>query len=344
MAQFYPMSGRIDTVTSDSATLPASLAVAFDQPWSVLPTAFLERLPEVVPAAQLTAVLQSFTKPRPTTFRVNRLKTTAAELQAELTADGFEVEPVSWYTEAFILRSRSLRELTEHPAYLAGRLYVQSLSSMIPPLVLAPQPSESVLDIAAAPGSKTTQMAMMMGNTGQIVANDTSLVRLYKLQANLKMQGVDNVVTRRGLGQALWTDFPGVFDRALVDVPCSMEGRFNTAKPKTWSNWSPKKVKELSLRQRSLLRSAVSATQPGGVIVYSTCTLSPEENEGVIEWILKKEPTLSVEPIQIAGLVTQPPLKHWKKQVFSPGVANSVRILPTELMEGFFVACLRKAS
>lgn len=311
----------------------------------MLPAAFLERLPQVVPVDQLPDVLDTFTRSRPTTLRANTLKTTATELQSELMTAGFELEPVPWYDQAFVLRNRSLFELTQHPAYSEGKFYVQSLSSMLPPLVLSPQSGEAVLDIAAAPGSKTTQMAMMMANEGQIVANDASLVRLYKLQANLKTQGVTNVTTRRGLGQQLWQEFPNVFDKALVDVPCSMEGRFNTAKPKTWSTWSPKKIKELALRQRSLLRAAVSATQPGGVIVYSTCTLSPEENEGVIEWLLKKEAgKIVVDPITISGLTLAPALKSWQQKAFSAEVALTARIFPSALMEGFYVAKLRKVA
>jgi tRNA (cytosine49-C5)-methyltransferase len=245
----------------------------------------------------------------------------------------------------FTLLNPSLSQLSEHELYTQGHLYVQSLSSMLPPLVLDPQPGDSVLDIAAAPGSKTTQMAAMMQNQGKILANDTSLVRLYKLQANLKIQGVKNVSTRRGLGQPLWQEFPEVFDKSLVDVPCSMEGRFQCDKPKTWANWSPKKIKELSLRQRALLRSAVSATKPGGVIVYSTCTLSPEENEMVVEWLLKKENgRVELEEIDIPNAPFSPALQNWKHIVFEEQMKLTKRILPSESMEGFFIAKFRKTT
>jgi 16S rRNA (cytosine1407-C5)-methyltransferase len=228
-------------------------------------------------------------------------------------------------------------------AYTDGWLYVQSLSSMVPPLVLQPQPGERILDLTAAPGSKTTQMATLMENQGEILANDTSLVRLFKLQANLNTQGVTNTTTRRSSGQDLWQAFPEYFDRTLVDVPCSMEGRFLCSVPKTYENWSPKKNKELVLRQRALLRSAVSATKPGGVIVYSTCTLSPDENEGVVDWLLKKEGTaIEVEAISVPGLPVTQPITHWKHKVFASAIAKTVRILPSSTMEGFYVAKLRK--
>lgn len=313
-------------------------------PWSVLPAAFLDRLTLLVPdEAQRLVILHSFEQRRPSTFRVNTLKATVDEVFSELTAAGFELEPVEWLPGAFTLRNRTQRELTEHEIYNDGKIYLQSLSSMIPPLVLEPQPGEVVLDLTAAPGSKTTQMAAMMQNAGQIVANDASLVRTYKLQANLEMQGVVNTNTRRGLGQDLWRQFPEVFDKTLVDVPCSMEGRFLYDQPKTYENWSPKKNKELAQRQRMLLRSAVSATKPGGVIVYSTCTLSPDENELALAWLLHKEgDAIEVLPFELAGSPLSPALTEWEGKSLPDQIAHARRIYPTAEMEGFFVAKLRK--
>ena len=312
--------------------------------WEVLPVAFLERLKEIVSPSQFEAVAACFCQSRPTTLRVNTLKTTASKLQSQLIVDGIQLTPVSWYPQAFILDpSISLRTVTDHPLYTQGFFYVQSLSSMIPPLVLDPQPGEQVLDVAAAPGSKTTQMAMMMHNEGLIFANDLSTIRLYKLQANLDMQGVTIVKTRRGRGEELWKLFPEQFDKTLVDVPCSMEGRFQCDKPKSWENWSPKKVKELGMRQRGLLRAAISATKPGGTIVYSTCTLSPEENEMVVDWLLKKEKgKVILENIHIPGLEMTPALPSWQKKQFHPEITKARRIVPSAEMEGFFVAKLKK--
>src|SRR6185503_4177192 len=135
----------------------------------------------------------------------------------------------------------------------------------------------------------------LMENRGQIIANDMSRVRLYKLAANLKTLGVTNVTTMHMRAQDLWRKFPNVFDKVLADVPCSLEGRFLTTNPKTYKNWSVKKIKILSDHQKHILRSAVSAAKPGATIVYSTCTLAPEENEEVVDWILKKDPSLSLK-------------------------------------------------
>jgi 16S rRNA (cytosine1407-C5)-methyltransferase len=308
-----------------------------------LPPDFLARLPHIVPADQLNAVLMSFTR-RPTTFRVNPLKSTREELLEKLTAAGFQVESVPWYTDAFILRNKSKAELIATSMYKNGELYVQSLSSMIPPLVLAPQPGDSVCDLTAAPGSKTTQMAAMMRNTGEIIANDRSKIRLHKLVANLKLQGVTNVRTRLMNGEELWKKFPAHFDKVLVDAPCSLEGRFEAGNAKSFGDWSLRKVDFLSKIQAHLLRSAVTMTKPGGVIVYSTCTLSPEENEGVIDWLLEKEPgAVQVVPIDFPLPNARPGLSEWQGKRFAGEMAKTMRIIPSETLEGFFVAKLKRS-
>ncbi len=311
--------------------------------WQELPEQLRERLMAIVPEDKHEQVQSALLTGRPTTLRVNRLLAEVAPVVAALESDGFQLEPVPWYPEAFILRSKTIGELTEHPIYTAGKIYVQGLSSMVPVLAMQPQPGDQVLDVAAAPGSKTTQMAVKMGNEGTIIANDISRIRLYKLAANLKMQGVTNVQTFQGQGHDLWRKLAPIFDKALVDVPCSMEGRIRVDRLKTYDRWSLKKIKELAQRQKGLLRSAITLTKPGGVIVYSTCTLAPEENEGVIDEIVRRLPNqVAVEPIDIPGLELDAPLSAWQNQTYDPSVSHTRRIFPSATMEGFFVAKLRR--
>jgi tRNA (cytosine49-C5)-methyltransferase len=307
-----------------------------------LPTDFLDKLTRFIPPEKLTSVYESFVqKPFPA-FRVNTLKTTQSDLKRDLIAAGFLLEEVSWYNNAFLLKNKSLRELTDTDLYREGRLYIQNLSSMVPVLVLNPQPDERVLDLAAAPGSKTTQMACFMQNQGEIVANDISKNRLYMLKRNLKEQNVQNTKVICSPGQRLWKNYPEYFDKTLVDAPCSMEGRFHIQNPETYQSWSQKKVKELARRQQHLLRSAISATRPHGVIVYSTCTFSPEENEGVIEWILAKEAgNIELEPLSIEHLNYEAGMTTWEKKV-DTRLKYTARILPSQTMEGFFIARIRK--
>ena len=308
-----------------------------------LPQEFLSRLASLLHPKQYDAVVTALSSDRPTTFRVNRLKTTPEVLLPALETQGFAVSLVPWSSDAFILTQGTLRALSETPQYRNGELYVQSLSSMLPPLILNLQPGERVLDIAAAPGSKTTQMASLMDNHGEIIANDTSRTRIYRLKANMALQGASIAHVSRDDGRAIWKRYPEYFDKALVDVPCSMEGRFNTQDPKTYQDWSLKKVKDLSHLQRWLLRSAISATRPGGIIVYSTCTMSPEENEEVIDWVLAKERgNVIVEDVRLSGAVFDPAILVWNAKKFDTSIGKSARIYPTNLMEGFYIAKLKK--
>lgn len=307
------------------------------------PEAFIERLYELLPRETADTVLEACSHPRPTTLRLNPLRASRAQLLDVFTRHGIAVQPVAWWDMAFVVTEAPLRQLTDLDEYKRGWFYVQSLSSMIPPLVLEPHPGEKILDITAAPGSKTTQIAAMMENSGQIVANDNSHIRIYKLKANLETQGVTNTVVTNRPGQIFWQDYPEYFDRTLVDVPCSMEGRFISTDPKSYTHWSTKKIKELAERQRFLLRAAISATKPGGVIVYSTCTLAPEENEAILDWIIRKEAdAISVERVALSGIEGYPPVESWHGKTYHPDVRHALRLLPDPTREGFFVARLRK--
>jgi 16S rRNA (cytosine1407-C5)-methyltransferase len=300
---------------------------------SPLPEAFVERLKTQFPSQISTSILHSYTLRKKTSIRINTLVSTRDEVTKVLKDVGIKFTDVPWYKDALIVEEKTARDLTELEIYKKGLFYIQSLSSMIPILVLNPQPNETVLDMAAAPGSKTTQLAAAMENTGTIIANDPSSSRTFKLKNNLEMQHVTNTEIISKDGQSLWRDYPEHFDKVLIDVPCSMEGTFSCLEPSSYKYWSPKKVKQLAKMQKWLLRSAVSATKPGGVIVYSTCTLSEDENEKNIEWILEKEKnSLQLENISIPGISSYPTL------------LGTLRILPSETMEGFFVAKLRKVA
>lgn len=320
----------------------------------MLPTDFVQRVKEIVPNEWQQNVFEAYKTNRSTTFRANTLKISGDALVTELDRLQIPAERVSWYCDAFILLGDDSRVLTESSLYNEGKIYVQSLSSMIPALILNPEPGELVLDLCAAPGSKTTQMAAMMENQGLIIANDLSTVRIYKLAHNLKLQGVTNVKTRRGKGEELWKEVKRrqPFDRVLADVPCSLEGRFSELDLKTYDGWSEKKVVDLAQRMRYLLWSAVQSAKPGGTIVYSTCTMSPEENEGVVDWVLKKERG-AVELVDTYGLIDglvgsthdvlyAHGLTTWRNETYDSELYNSCRIFPDILMEGFFVAVLKR--
>ena len=315
-----------------------------NKPKRSLPQAFLEKLKKIVLVNQWDKTLKTFSAEKPTTFRVNSLKFSPSSLKETLEPQGFKVENVPWYKEAFILRKGKQKDLERTELYSSGKIYVQGLSSMIPPLVLGPKPGEKVLDLAAAPGSKTTQLAALMGNQGQVVANDENPVRLEKLKANLQRQGATNVeLLEAGDGGLVWKDRFEFFDRVLLDAPCSSEGRFQAEEPGTYGYWKEDTNRKMAKLQRRLFKSAFLALKPGGTMVYSTCTFAPEENEMVLQWALETYgDALAVEDIPIPLPTHTKGLAAWGDLKFNPPVLKSVRVLPTADVEGFFAAKLHK--
>ncbi len=332
-----------------------------------LPELFLERLKRLVPPQKWDETANTFTEARPTTFRVNTMKvgaglprpqgTVTVPLQERLEHLGFRLEKVSWYPDAFILRSGRLRELQETEIYKKGEIYVQSLSSMIPPLALHPQPGETILDLTAAPGSKTTQIACLMKGEGRIVANDNNRIRFFKLKANVELQvgageprpqgetasPLQIQLTMRP-GELFGRDFPETFDRVLLDAPCSAEGRFNVREPATYKYWKLAKIKEMARKQKNLIISAVRALKPGGVLIYSTCTFAPEENEGVLNWLVGKfGGAIQIEKISLPMTNQTGGLAKWENETFHPSIRAALRIVPTATMDPFFLAKIRKA-
>jgi len=309
-----------------------------------LPEAFLQKLRRILPAPQFDKVLRTFQETKPTTFRVNSLKATPGEVKERLESSGFKLEALHWLKGAFILRKGRLRDLEESALYQEGRLYVQNLSSMVPPLALAPQEGEKVLDLTAAPGSKTTQLAALMNNRGQIVANDNNPIRVEKLKANVERQGCSIVeVLPAGDGGLVWKDYPEGFDRVLLDAPCSAEGRFQAGDSSTYGYWKEDTNRKMAKDQRRLLKSALRSLKIGGTMVYSTCTFSPEENEGVLQWALEAYPgDFEILPLASGFPNWMPGLSQWEDKVFDPSLRRTLRVLPDGVMEGFFLARLRK--
>lgn len=308
-----------------------------------LPAEFLERLRLLFPVNKFDDMANTFCLDRPTTFRVNTLKKEIPVIYETLTQAGFRLEKVSWCPGAFILRNRSLRDLQSTESYRQGEIYVQSLPSMVPPLVLAPEPGETVLDLTAAPGSKTTQMAVMMQGKGRLVANDNNKIRFFKLKANVEQQGAVQVELSMQFGESFGKKFPDTFDRVLLDAPCSAEGRFSTHEPSSYRFWKAQKIKEMCYKQKKLFAAAFQALKPGGRMVYSTCTFAPEENESVLNWALETFPgQLEIESFRLPFHNQREGLREWQGRVFHETVRKAVRIIPNQDMEGFFVARVSK--
>ncbi|MWG35619.1 RsmB/NOP family class I SAM-dependent RNA methyltransferase [Halomarina oriensis] len=282
-------------------------------------------------------------RPLPSVVRVNTVKTTVDRAMAALDADGHGYDRLDWLPE--LLRLDSDSPGTSWP-YFHGWLYGQEEVSALPALVCDPQPGERVLDPCAAPGSKTTQLAAMMDDTGTLVANDNNLGRLSALRSNAERCGVTNLVVTnqdaRNLSLKPFTadesDEQPPFDRALVDVPCSCEGTVRK-NPDALDDWSVGHLEQIAGVQRDILRRAVQTTREGGTVVYSTCTFAPEENEAVLDHVLREEP---VELVEFdVPLETRPGVTEWNGEAYAPSVERAKRVWPhLNDTGGFFCAKL----
>ena len=253
-----------------------------------LPEAFVEKLYENYTPLTVDKILAGMSGERNTTLRVNALKSNIQEVMKILKENGIKFERVPWYNDALIIKNVSEKQIQKLSIYENGCIYLQSLSSMVPPIVLNPKENEKVLDLTAAPGSKTTQMAVMMKNNGCILANELDKLRCERLKYNIEKQGAKIVEVNNGRGELIGKQYEGYFDKVLLDAPCSGEGRFLANDAKTYRGWSEKTLKELVKVQKKLFKSAYQALRAGGEMVYSTCTLNREENEEILEWALQE--------------------------------------------------------
>ena len=302
-----------------------------------LPLDFTQEIYNTFSSKIADKILMGMYEKRYTTLRVNTIKYNIEDLIAVLKKENIEFEKVEWYENALIIKNVNERKLQELEIYKNGYIYIQSLSSMIPPLVLNPKRGDKVLDLTAAPGSKTTQMSAMMENEGYILANELDAIRCQRLKYNVDMQGASIVEINNANGEIIGEKYPNTFDKILLDVPCSGEGRFEIEDEKTYKNWSTKQVEELSQVQRKLFNSAIKALKPGGEMVYSTCTLNTKENEEILNWGLKNF-KIRIEDIDLK-------LKNTTKGItkgFDNSLKKAIRVLPNKYQEGFFVAKIIK--
>jgi NOL1/NOP2/sun family putative RNA methylase len=272
-------------------------------------------------------------------IRVNTLKISVPDLITRL-GDRFNLEPIPWCKEGFwIVHKEGRLDIGNTPEHALGYYYVQEAASMIPPVVLNPQPGETVLDMAAAPGSKSTQIAQYLWNTGVLVANDITGDRLAALGVNLQRCGVLNTIVTQMQGQRL-AGFQ--FDKVLLDAPCSGTGTIRKSL-KTVQLWNPDMVKRLTHIQSKMLDAAWRVLKPGGTMVYSTCSTEPDEDEGVISAFLARAPDAKLGDIHLA-IKHGPAVTEFEGVTYNPDVKKCLRLWPQDNdTEGFFVAKLVKS-
>ncbi len=286
-------------------------------------------------------------KPPVRSIRVNTLKISPEKLKKRLEEKGWKInQPWKDYPEVMIIESNLLPgELGRALEHLLGYYYVQELASMLPIIALQPKPNETILDLCAAPGSKTTQIAAEIKNTGLIIANEIHLGRIKILASNLERCGVTNTIITRKEGRALCDrlkqkDFK--FDKILLDAPCSGEGTLRST-PVTYLMWNPKTIKRLSRLQKQLFEAAFEILKIGGEIIYSTCTHAPEENEGVIDYVLERfKGKIKIEKIELP-IKCKPGISNWKDKKYCKETKQACRIYPQDNnTEGFFITKFKK--
>jgi len=276
-------------------------------------------------------------------IRCNTLKMSVSELLARLRKKWKVEQPFSKFPEIMLVTSElGPGELGNSIEHLLGYFYVQEISSMMSAIALDPKQNELILDLFASPGSKTTQIGAIMENTGTVIANDLKPDRTKILVSNLEKCGVTNTIVTRHDAVSLTERLFKLglkFDRILIDAPCSGEGTLRSS-PKTFESWNEKVVLKLSRMQKKFFASAVKLLKVGGVIVYSTCTHAPEENEEIVSYALEKFP-LKAESVTLP-LKCKRGVREWNGKEFAKGVEKSCRIYPQDNdSEGFFVSKFR---
>lgn len=294
--------------------------------------AFLEPLLTDQYGAQTAqAILAGSSVPRATTLRANTLLASRDDIARALDEAGIAYSTVGWYDDAFVLAPGSENAVRNLPVYEAGHVYLQSLSSMIPALVLAPHAGEDICDLCAAPGGKTTQIAALAGGGAYITACEMHAPRAEKLEHNLRKLGARGVTVMRVDARRLDEFFS--FDRILVDAPCSGSGTLRAGDPKMARRFTQALVDKSVKAQRALLSKALALVRPGGTVVYSTCSVLRAENEEVVSWALGhagKGRSFELSPIDFGDMSDLPALPTT--------LENTLALQPTDRYEGFFVA------
>lgn len=279
---------------------------------------------------QVNSILEGLTKSRKTTIRVNTIKTSMTEIKEILEKEEISFKEVPWNDFALIIENADESRIRKLQIYNNGEIYMQSLSSMIPPIVLNPQANESILDMAAAPGGKTTEMACLSNNQAMITACEKNKIRCDKLKYNLEKQGANRVTIMQEDARKLSDFFK--FDKILLDAPCSGSGTINI----TDSNLEKYFSKELYIRaiktQKELLEKAAKIVKIGGEIVYSTCSILKDENEKIVQNILNKN---NFEIVPINMNITEIP-------ILPTTIEGTLCVCPTKIYEGFYVAKIKK--
>lgn len=274
-------------------------------------------------------IIKGYMAKRKTTLRVNTLKTSSTNVIDILDKNNIKFKKVNWYNDAFIIENANESDIQKLDIYQNGEIYLQSLSSMLPPLILNPQEKTDILDMAAAPGGKTTQIAAIVNNNASITACELNKIRAEKLKYNIEKQGAKAYVM---VTDARKIDSFFSFDKILLDAPCSGSGTLDLNTGISEKNFSLNLISKSVKAQTALLEKALKILKPGCDMVYSTCSILQEENEEVLEKVLSKNKA-KIVPIDFE--LKDLPLLPTK-------IPGTLCVAPSDLYEGFFIAKIKK--
>ena len=276
-------------------------------------------------------ILEGYSQKRKVTFRVNTLKTSIEKVEEVLKNNNIEFKKVSWSDVAYIVKNVREDTLKELEIYKKGEIYLQSLSSMLPPIVLEPKENTDILDMCAAPGGKTTELASLTNNNANITACELNKIRIEKLKYNIEKQGATSVYIMQEDSRRI-NDFFS-FDNILLDAPCSGSGTLNVEDVNLEKTFTEKLIEKSQKAQLELLSKAIKILKQGQEMVYSTCSILNVENEEIVSKILKNN-KVEIVPIEFEGKeeLTLLPTK----------IDGTLCVMPTEFYEGFFIAKIRK--
>ena len=293
---------------------------------------FLEEKLEKQYGTKITKeIIEGYQTKRKTTLRINTIKSNIEEIKKELEKEKIEYETIKWSKEALIIKNADEKKIQEMEIYKNGKIYLQSLSSMLPPIILEPKEGTDILDMAAAPGGKTTQIAALTNNKAHITACEKNKIRAERLKYNVDKQGATCVFIMPKDSRFIDDFFS--FDQILLDAPCSGSGTLDYNDANVEKYFTEQLIERSSKTQKTLLSKAIKLLKPGHEMVYSTCSILDCENEDVVSSVIKNG-NIEIVPINFEGMEELP--------ILPTKISGTLCVKPTELYEGFFVAKIRK--
>ncbi len=293
---------------------------------------FLEEKLEKQYGTKITKeIIEGYQTKRKTTLRINTIKSNIEEIKKELEKEKIEYETVKWSEEALVIKNADEKTIQEMEIYKNGKIYLQSLSSMLPPIILEPKEGTDILDMAAAPGGKTTQIAALTNNKAHITACEKNKIRVERLKYNVDKQGATCVFIMPKDSRFIDDFFS--FDQILLDAPCSGSGTLDYNDANVEKYFTEQLIERSSKTQKTLLSKAIKLLKPGHEMVYSTCSILDCENEDIVSSVIKNG-NIEIVPINFEGMEELP--------ILPTKISGTLCVKPTELYEGFFVAKIKR--